>query len=95
MPKKKDQKKEKITFPIEMDVQYGSKLYHKQLNAGDTVRCIKCGKPFQINNATVRKYGSVLCCICPNVEVHEGEIYFRCLYHADVLYYFDRKVVVK
>ena len=92
MPKKKVTDPA-IEFPIKMDVQYGSKLYHKKLDAYDTVRCIKCGQKFQINRNTVKKVGSVICVLCPNkVQDDKGKDY-ACGYYADVLYYFDRVVV--
>ena len=90
MPKKKTTDPE-IEFPIRMDVQYGSKLYHKRLDAGSKVRCIKCGKTFVVNAKTAEKKNGVICLVCPNKTEKDGKEY-RCGYLADVLYYFDRVV---
>ena len=80
-------------FPIVMDVQEGSLTEHKALHKLTMVRCLRCGKQFQVNEKTAVMLANDLPALRCNNTVYKDidGVEHLCGYTASVLYYFPKK----
>ena len=79
----KKYRKDNAEFPIVLKIQHGGNGYEHELNFGDEVKCVFCGKPIRLDHATVFKYDH------PHDDNSKVQCFF-CRKIADAVYYADK-----